>query len=1005
MCYYFRLSWFILICIMQASIGFAQKENTRISKNKLDGNEKYVAFTVNEGLPSNNVYRVLEDNKGFLWIITDAGVARFDGKNFQHYTTQQGLPDNEVLYLEKEKGGRIWIGTYKQVPAYFDEVQNRFVTPLNKKMQAWFENTAQSSLFPQMDGMMYANRDRFFIFHNAKITAHGNKTGKWLGTPIEVFKDGSTLLWQSNLLIAKSMQEISLVHYKGKLRIDSVRIAKSEPSKSLGGHINERKVYIWNRNSDKCVVISQIKVNPIRFHKDTINIPEPYVNCFFTEHSVYFTAYSGKIYVYNKKGLKLRDILSGNYLPNSYGEDRKGNRYVCTIDKGLIVYRHNALQNITMPKGFLHTNFLSIAQRSDGTVFAGNYYGEIAEIKKNGQFTLHRTNNIVTAKIRKILFCGNDIYSFSEQGIYRNYKQRIFIPRMQNISFAKTAITYNDTALIIGTHAGLLRIDARTQKVHELVPGIKKAVRITALVKAKEPFVYFGSTDGLYQYNYNTNQYIALHKLHPNLKERITTLGYTPDGLVWVVTSDNKILVLRDNKVIQNIYLNDIANYVIRNITVGKPGEVWVSTSGGITMIKYHSIGSGLNYTTRSLTVNNGLTSNEVQELFYQDGYIYAATSNGISVIPEDYSVPKTDIPTFLVHITVNGKEASILNHYQLEYGKQNIQMQFAGVDLNGYFNRLQYQLDNNKWINLGQNILNVQLSTGVHVLKVRSIDINGNISNKTLILRFDIAVPIWQNIWFWVVGGILLQIVVFYIISRYQRRKKEAKLAQKLATVQTAALEQQAFTSLMNPHFIFNALNSIQHYINVQDRQNANRYLSDFASLIRKNFEAAQDSFIPLEEEIENIKLYLSLEQMRFNDKFNYKINMGPNLEIEDWMVPTMILQPLLENALLHGIMPSNIAGKLCISLTLQNKDLLIIITDNGIGLTNSEVLKTNAVHKSRGMELIRKRIKALNNFDSKSITILMEPAFKSKKNPGNKISFLIPATLHQAWLQAKHS
>ncbi len=277
--------------------------------------------------------------------------------------------------------------------------------------------------------------------------------------------------------------------------------------------------------------------------------------------------------------------------------------------------------------------------------------------------------------------------------------------------------------------------------------------------------------------------------------------------------------------------------------------------------------------------------------------------------------------------------------------------------------------------------------------------------STQILTLTFKVATPFWKNVWFWAAVAIVFQLFIIFIVNRRQKRKKELKLAQKLAAVQTAALEQQAFTSLMNPHFIFNALNSIQHYINVQDRQNANRYLSDFASLIRKNFEASHDSFIPLEEEVENIKLYLNLEQMRFTDHFSYKVIIDKDLEIEEWMIPTMILQPLLENALLHGIMPSKIAGKVSIHFKLQQQDLLIVITDNGIGLVNSNVLKVDTVHKSRGMELIKKRIKALNSFDSQPITIFMEPTFKNKNNPGNKISFLIPATMHHAWLTAKHS
>jgi LytS/YehU family sensor histidine kinase len=189
-----------------------------------------------------------------------------------------------------------------------------------------------------------------------------------------------------------------------------------------------------------------------------------------------------------------------------------------------------------------------------------------------------------------------------------------------------------------------------------------------------------------------------------------------------------------------------------------------------------------------------------------------------------------------------------------------------------------------------------------------------------------------------------------------------------------------------------------------VQDRQNANRYLSDFASLIRKNFEAAQKSFVPLEQEIENIKIYLRLEQMRFNEQFSYQVKIDENLDIEDWMIPTMILQPLLENALLHGMMPSALKGELLIELKLEDGNLIIMITDNGIGIENSIALKEIGGHKSRGMELIRKRIAALSHFGSQAITISMSPAFASDKNPGNKIILFIPTDLHTAWLNAQH-
>jgi len=163
----------------------------------------------------------------------------------------------------------------------------------------------------------------------------------------------------------------------------------------------------------------------------------------------------------------------------------------------------------------------------------------------------------------------------------------------------------------------------------------------------------------------------------------------------------------------------------------------------------------------------------------------------------------------------------------------------------------------------------------------------------------------------------------------------------------------------------------------------------------------ASQKSFIGLEEEIENLKIYLRLEQMRFSNQFEYRVEMDPDLE--DWMIPTMILQPLLENAILHGIMPSRISGLLTISAKEQDHALHIRITDNGIGLENSQSANQDGMHHSRGIELINKRIKALNHFSEQPIILKMEPLSSDPLHPGNSILLIIPAALYESWLETK--
>jgi signal transduction histidine kinase len=397
-----------------------------------------------------------------------------------------------------------------------------------------------------------------------------------------------------------------------------------------------------------------------------------------------------------------------------------------------------------------------------------------------------------------------------------------------------------------------------------------------------------------------------------------------------------------------------------------------------------------------------GLTSNEINEMYFSNDTMFIATSNGISVIPVNLSVPSFNIPVRITAITINQRDTIIGNTYKLGSEQQNIQVQFAGIEIDGHFKHLEYTLNNKTWLYLSGRILTLQLNSGTHILQVRAVDVHGHISNKVLTIRFEIATPFWKTIWFWLFIAIAFQALVLYFIHRWQKERKEIRLSKEIAVVQTASLEQQAFTSLMNPHFIFNALNSIQHYINLQDRQKANRYLSDFASLIRKNFETSQQSFISLEQELDNIKIYLRLEQMRFADRFTYHIILDEKVDTEGWMIPTMMLQPLLENAILHGIMPSTVKGELRIEFSGSGENLFITIADNGIGIQQSLASKQNNGHKSHGMELIRKRIKALGNLAGESITIDMSPAYPDATNPGNKIQLKIPAGLYNAWLKA---
>lgn len=958
---------------------------------------EYSSFTVNDGLPSNHIYQCIEDNHGFLWIATEGGVARFDGKYFQSFTTANGLPDNEVLNIVKEKSGRIWVNCHRQSPAYFDEVKNRFINSSENSDLAKVSGTINMSLFALPDGgVQYNNEMGSFVFKNTKLDTTTSLIGyrhyrlRDISTDLQIGFGGGQ--------IKKNSRFPYLLLIKQKKIIDSLEF--KEPLESLSNKaMNNNKYYSFNPSNKICFIYSIKKITPFEVNVDSIKLTEEFTSSGFNDTSIFFICTSGKIQVYHKEKLNYLYSVDGDFLANRLYEDSNGNVWIATVDKGLIVYRQRNIGQEAIPKSYKNNNFLSIARQHNKTL-AGNYYGEIIESSKS-QFKVYKVINRKPSRQRKIIISGKDIYSISEDGVYVNYNTPFINPSNQLTLGGKTGLLFNDTTLLIGSFAGVLHINPKNKKVSASV----RFKRGMALAKGLDGLVYYGSTDGLYAYNAIKQSFESLRTVHNSLNQRIVAITVTEDGLVWVATANGIIVLLKNKKVIQLINENSgLVSSLLRAITVGIKQQVWVGTTQGISVINYTITQRGdVNFTIKNLTKNDGLASNEINEMILDKDTMFAATSNGISFIPTSLNTGKIDIPVQLIKISINQIDTSINDFYRLNTNTQNIQMQFAGINLNGYFKKFQYRTgENQAWLDVIGSSLTLQLNSGKHTLQVRAIDANGYASKMVKSIRFEIATPFWKTIWFWVLTALIIQFLAVILILKWQRKQKEQQLAKKIATVQTAALEQQAFTSLMNPHFMFNALNSIQHYINVQDRTNANRYLSDFASLLRKSFEAAQKYFIPLEEELEHIKIYLRLEQMRFTNRFNYSINIDPNLEIENWMIPTMMLQPLLENALLHGIMASNKFGELSIRLEESNKNLLITIIDNGIGIDNSRILHKESAHKSHGTELIKKRIAALYHFGNNPITLNTTEAFTSATNPGVKIILLIPEDLYQNWLTA---
>nr|WP_299035703.1 tetratricopeptide repeat protein [uncultured Tenacibaculum sp.] len=231
-------------------------------------------------------------------------------------------------------------------------------------------------------------------------------------------------------------------------------------------------------------------------------------------------------------------------------------------------------------------------------------------------------------------------------------------------------------------------------------------------------------------------------------------------------------------------------------------------------------------------------------------------------------------------------------------------------------------------------------------------------------------------------IGGFLLMVLLVYFMFR---TNKQQKLANNLLAL-------KSMRSQMNPHFIFNALNSVNSFIAVNDERSANRYLSEFSVLMRSVLENSDEDFIPLTKEIELLELYVKLEHNRFKDKFDYNINIDKSIPLDEYSIPPMLLQPYIENAIWHGLRYKKEKGKLQISMLPKNNDsITILIEDDGIGRERSIEMKTKnqLKQKSKGMSTIKNRIAILNDMYQDKISVVVSDAFED--GSGTKVELTL--------------
>jgi ligand-binding sensor domain-containing protein/two-component sensor histidine kinase len=907
----------------------------------------YVHYDTKDGLAGSTVYRMCQDKKGYLWFATDNGVSRFDGKRFKNFTTEDGLTDNDVIFISCDSKGRVWMMPFNKTVCFYYE--GKIHNPENDsslrtvQFSSWLVTSGETKegdvyLSTTEDLYAYTKDDRLIKIADYKELA------KKFNVIAKEFV--AAILNQPQFPIKNQAHKLVLYNRDNiyALRADSFFFYKKMKS-----NFSKRNNYFYFRED----------LEPV-YAPDSLTLNFTNIDHIGNFEYMYNTL-DGSYKFDTSRRYDPVPYLPGKKVSNSL-RDTEGNIWFSTIGEG--VYRLTSPSMRTFANG--HEAFC--LEMVGDAMYAGYANGTLYK------FSNHQLKTIFpfTKELRKVL--SRRLYTMkkdNEGNLFLGFdllfakisKQGILFNRIRRPLKSIDIINKDTVVASTNNYTATFRSDDLT-----VIDTIWRD-RATKVIYDHGVY-YLGTLDGVMIRDRSGN-FTKLGAGNPLLNKRIVELCKMPGDSIWIATNDNGVLLTTNQKV--NTVINSrngLSSNICKSLFLNSP-YLWVGTDKGINKIDINSKKVIAQY-----GVSDGLASNIVNSIYIEDSIVWVCSPAGVTYFNErtisDSSICFLD----LTSVNVSGMPVTNPANLNLSYKNNNISFEYSGISFKSageitYTYKLK-GLDDG-WIETKLTTLSYpSLPPGDYEFQLFAINKYGK-QSELVSIPFSINAPFWRTIWFWVAASLLTTGIVWYLLSlRYKRLRKRLKEKNEV-TKRMTELEQASLRAQMNPHFIFNCLNSIQHFILKDDVKATNRYITQFGSLIRKTMDNSTRAIISIADEINYLTSYLELEQMRFPLQFRYEIIVDPAIDPEYTYIPSMLLQPFVENAIRHGIRNKQ-HGKGMISLRIEKTpaELLIVIEDNGVGREAASQYRGEQPieYQSRGITLTQKRLDILNEANEHKVS-----------------------------------
>jgi signal transduction histidine kinase len=453
------------------------------------------------------------------------------------------------------------------------------------------------------------------------------------------------------------------------------------------------------------------------------------------------------------------------------------------------------------------------------------------------------------------------------------------------------------------------------------------------------------------------------------------------------------VFVFKDSLFQQFTIADGLTANMIENVYVDERNTIWAGTLNGLNRISGFSWSGDQQLRIKQFTTKNGLPSDEINKVEVWEDEVWVATTKGLIHFQNQIETDSFSRAPIIKGVSINGKVLDSIQSFSRAHTDNDLIFHFLTLNFrqDGQIPyRYRLQPVHSDWRETRVTQVNYStLRPGRYVFEVQSQNEDGIWSNSTP-FAFRIRPPWWES-WWAISLGILGVASLGLGIYKYRtgQLKKELSLERQLAEV-----ERQALRSQMNPHFIFNSLNAIQGYIAIGDKASANRYLSRFAKLIRAALQHSRLTKVPLDEDIRSLQNYLELEQLRFQDRFDFHFQVAENIDAERVEIPPLLVQPFVENAIVHGMASKTEKGLIEIDYALKDDVLKVTVLDNGIGIEASKNRKLNLAssHKSIGLTVTRRRLEMLTGNGEAGKVYIQELKDEHGNTMGTKAVVWIP-------------